>query len=336
MSNVNLTELFNEDLSTPTFQEPTRNERGQDGLVRIDVKKLDPKEGSKIVMRFLPNFKKDGTKGNFYVNKKSHYVKIDSDKRLNGYYDSPENFGETCALSAIFRAHRETKNAIIKSRLKSLAYNDFYFSYVLVIDDEQNPSNNGKIMIFQYKKAIKKLIEQEEKGERGRPCKVMSLTEGKDFVYKVKNVKTDSGDTVPSPKDSFFKEDRTPISIPNKDGKLTQVKVTDGQIDPKHLQAVYKFIMSREHDLEEFEAKPLTDEQKAKVSDIVSYIEGKASTSFQTKEVSSDEFFSAEEDDDFGTMDASTAEDLDVDGDLDMEESSAPIASDDEDEDFDF
>lgn len=40
------------------------------------------------------------------------------------------------------------------------------------------------------------------------------------------------------------------------------------------------FLLKRDHDLEEFAAKPLTEEQQVKISEISNFLTGKASTSF--------------------------------------------------------
>jgi hypothetical protein len=68
-------------------------------------------------------------------------------------------------------------------------------------------------------------------------------------------------------------------------------------VDPKVQGMVREFLMKREHDLEEFGAKKLTDEQQGKINEIISYLTGKASSSFSSAKESkpSSEDFAFEE-----------------------------------------
>ena len=71
-----------------------------DGIYRIDLTKVkDKKKGYRSVVRFLPNLTKDGKVGQSAIEKIAHYVDIKNQKELSGYFDSPKNFGEKCALS---------------------------------------------------------------------------------------------------------------------------------------------------------------------------------------------------------------------------------------------
>ena len=84
-----------------------------------------------------------------------------------------------------------SKNAILVEKAKCLKYSKKYYSYVLVVEDEQQPELVGKVMIFQYGKTIKDKISSERTGEiSGVPCSVFDLAEGKDFVLVVKEIQT--------------------------------------------------------------------------------------------------------------------------------------------------
>ena len=116
-----------------------------DGLWRVDVAKAaDPKKGYLAKIRFLPNYKKDGTVGQAAIEKISHWVDIRNVKELSGMYDSPKNFGEKCALSDLYYTLKDSKNALLQERAQCLKYSKKYYSYILVIEDEIKENIEGE------------------------------------------------------------------------------------------------------------------------------------------------------------------------------------------------
>jgi hypothetical protein len=189
---------------------------------------------------------------------------------------------------------QNSKNAILQERSKSLKYSKKYYSYVLVIEDDQQPECVGKIMIFQYGKTIKDKIQAERNGEiTGVPCNVFDLASGKDFVMLVKEIST-GDETYPDYKNSMFKPEVSSISIYSEEKQsFKNVPVSDGKVDSKAQQIVKEFLMKREHELEEFAPKKLSDEQQSKINEITSFLTGKASGSFNSSKESkpsSDDF----------------------------------------------
>jgi hypothetical protein len=59
---------------------------------------------------------------------------------------------------------QNSKNAILIDKSKQLSILKKFYSYVLVIEDEQQPELVGKIMIMQYGKQLNK-ISSERNGE---------------------------------------------------------------------------------------------------------------------------------------------------------------------------
>ncbi len=173
-----------------------------------------------------------------------------------------------------------------------MKYTKKYYSYCVVIEDEQQPELVGKIMIFQYGKTIKDKIAAERNGEiSGVPCNVFDLSQGKDFVILVKEIST-GDESYPDYKNSMFKPEITslPIYIEDK-GIFKNVPLIDGKVDPKAQQKVKDFLMNRDHELEEFAPKKLTEEQQVKVNQISAFLTGKSTPSFDSKSSpSSDDF----------------------------------------------
>jgi hypothetical protein len=266
-----------------------------DGIYRVDLTKVkDKKKGYRSVVRFLPNLTKDGKVGQSAVEKITHYVDIKNAKELSGWFDSPKNFNEKCPLTDLYYNMQNSKNAILQERSKSLKYSKKYYSYVLVIEDDQQPECVGKIMIFQYGKTIKDKIQAERNGEiTGVPCNVFDLAAGKDFVMLVKEIST-GDETYPDYKNSMFKPEVSSIPLYNEEkSTFKNVPVADGKVDARAQGMVKDFLFKREHELEEFSPKKLSDEQQAKINEITAYLTGKASTSFASSKdskPSSDDF----------------------------------------------
>lgn len=256
-----------------------------DGIYRIDLSKCkDKKKGWRSVVRFLPNLTVEGKVGQSAIEKISHYVDIKSIKELSGYYDSPKNFNEKCSLTDLYYQLDNSKNAILKERAKMLNYSRKYYSYVLVLEDEQQPELVGKIMILQYGKTIKDKILAEKNGEiSGEPCNVFDLSQGKDFVLIVKEINT--GDiTYPDYKMSMFKQEKTSLPIYFKEkGVFKNVPLgEDGVVASAHQPKIKEFLMERDHNLEDFGPKPLTEEQQGKINEIINFMTGKSSGGYQS------------------------------------------------------
>ena len=262
-----------------------------DGIYRVDLSKATDKKWRSVI-RFLPNLSKDGKVGQSAIEKISHYVNIKNPSELAGWFDSPKNFGEKCPLTDLYYTMQNSKNAVLIEKSKQLNYSKKYYSYVLVLEDEQQPELVGKIMIYQYGKTIKDKIQQEKNGEiSGVPCNVFSLQSGKDFVIIAKEIKT-GDDTYPDYKSCTFKSNMTSLPIFfEKTKEFKHIPVTpEGTIAPEVQVKVKDFLLNREHEIEEFEPKPLTDEQQGKINEITNFLTGKASATFRESKPSSNDF----------------------------------------------
>jgi hypothetical protein len=254
-----------------------------DGIYRIDLSKVkDKKKGYRSVVRFLPNLTQDGKVGQAAIEKISHYVDIKNQKELSGFFDSPKNFGEKCALSDLYYQLTNSKNAILQERAKMLKYSKKYYSYVLILEDEQQPELVGKIMIFQYGKTIKDKISAEKNGEiSGVSCNVFDLSAGKDFVLLVKEIQT-GDETYPDYKMSMFKPETTSLPIYFKDkGVFKNAPLgSDGKVEATIHGKIREFLTDREHNLEDFAPKKLEDAQQGKINEIIGFLTGKSTQSF--------------------------------------------------------
>lgn len=269
--------------------------KNADGIYRIDLTKVtDKKKGWRSVIRLLPNLSQDGKRGELAIEKITHYVDIKNNKELSGWFDSPKNFPEgKCTLSELYWEMDNSKSAVLKEKAKCLKYSKKYYSYCLVLEDEQQPELVGKIMIFQFGKQIKDKISAEKDGTiTGESCTVFDLSSGKDLTLIVNEVSGPNGESFPNYNNSAFKPNATSLPIYNEEKRVFKnVPLVDGNIDPKYRSAVKDFLLKRDYELENFAPKPLTEAQQAKITEIANYLTGKSSNSFnKANSVASSDF----------------------------------------------
>jgi hypothetical protein len=279
-----LDELFGGLDSKMDFLNEQSTTKNSDGIYRVDLSKCkDKKKGYRSVVRFLPNLTKEGKVAQLAIEKITHYVDIKNPKELSGFFDSPKNFNDKCALTDLYYQMTNSKNAILQERAKMLKYSKKYYSYVLVLEDEQQPELVGKILIFQYGKTIKDKILAEKNGEiSGVGCNIFDLSQGKDFVLLVKEIQA-GDETYPDYKMSMFKPETTSLPMYFKEkGVFKNVPLVDGKVSSEVQSKIKDFLLDREHDLEEFAAKKLTDEQQSKITEICNFLTGKSSNGYQT------------------------------------------------------
>ena len=302
-------DLFNGSLDSKMDFLNEQKAVNNDGIYRVDLSKCkDKKKGWRSVVRFLPNLTKDSKVGQSAIEKITHYVDIKNQKELSGWFDSPKNFNEKCPLTDLYYTMQNSKNAILIEKSKMLKYSKKYYSYVLVLEDEQQPELVGKILIFQYGKTIKDKIMAEKNGEiSGVSCNVFDLAAGKDFVLVVKEIQT-GDETYPDYKMSMFKPETTSLPIYFKEKQaFKNAPLNEGKIEASVQGKIRDFLIDRDHDLEEFSPKKLSDEQQAKITEITNFLTGKASSSFTNAKAeakpSSEDF---DFDDNFSTTPAKT------------------------------
>ena len=266
-----------------------------DGIYRVSMDKVkDKKKGWRSVVRLLPNLTQDGVIGQSAIEKITHYVDIKNNKELSGWFDSAKNFPDgKCALTDLYYQMINSKNAILMEKAKCLKYSKKYYSYCLIVEDEQQPELVGKIMIIQYGKQIREKIVAEKNGDiSGEPCNVFDLSTGKNLTLIVKE--TGGDDSFPDYNSSAFQPNTSSLPIYNEEKKLFKnVPLVDGNIDPKFRNAVKDFLLKRDNELETFAPKILTEAQQVKITEISNYLTGKSSNSFNSfkaNEASSNDF----------------------------------------------
>jgi len=285
-----------------------------DGIYRPKI--TDKKKGYVATIRFLPNLSKDGKVLQAAIEKHQHYVDFKNHPELAGYYDCMKNFTDKCDFCTMYWKLKNSKNASDVEKAELISRNTKYYSYILVMEDEQNRELEGKILIYPYGYKIKEKIKGQKDGEIGEPCNVFDLANGKSFKLIIKQV----GD-FPNYDSSSFME-VTPISIQGKkapvevDEKTGKNKITN----PKVKEKITQFLMDRTVNLEDHVAKEWNSEDKFKVTTILEILAGNevnttqksasksSSDNISTKESDNESTF-GENDDAAGFFDLDSSED---------------------------
>lgn len=265
-----MSDLFN--MSADTGMDFLKEEKKtNDGLYKVKPELAkDKNKGYKATIRFLPNLTKEGKLGPNAIEKMQHYVKLQNHPELNGYYDSMRNFNESCDLTNLYWQLKNSNSVVDQENAENISRTTKYYSYVLIVEDENQPDLEGKILIFPFGYKIKEKIQQEMTGEiTGEKCNVYDLANGKDFVLVVKNV----GGYV-NYDASQFRGNKSAITI---NGKEVPTEIADESTGRKTIAQNFQpkiqdFLNKREKEIEDFSPTKWTEEEKGKVAKIVSVL----------------------------------------------------------------
>lgn len=284
LENVDLFNMSADDGSLNVFDKQTTN---QDGIYRpkLDEAK-DKKTGYRSVFRFLPNFLESGKLGPSAIEKHVHYADLKNEPGLAGYYDCAKNWDPKCPLCTLYWKLKNSNNQADVEKSSLINRTTKYYSYIQIIEDEQNPDLVGKILIFPYGYTVKEKINSERNGEvTGEPCNIFDLSQGKDFVLIIK----EKGG-YPNYESSQFK-DSSPIklydSTKNKfipapiddNGKITNAKVQ---------KKIQDFLLERTVDLTEHAPIEWDTEMTGKIENILAVLNGEEFTNAQRMSKNSD------------------------------------------------
>ena len=272
-----------------------------DGIFRPKI--TDKKKGYIATIRFLPNLSKDGKVLQSAIEKHQHYVDFKNYPELMGYYDCMKNFTDKCDMCTMYWKLRNSKNASDVEKAELIGRNTKYYSYILIIEDEQNRELEGKIMIYPYGYKIKEKIKDQKDGISGDACNVFDLANGKNFKLVIKQL----GD-YPNYDSSTFM-DISPIQIQGKkapvevDPKTGKNKITNVKVKEK----ITQFLMDRTVNLEDHLAKEWTAEDKYKVTQVLEILVGnEINMSEKAAKKASSDNISTKEPEDEGTFGETT------------------------------
>ncbi len=276
----NVVNLFDMEADDSTMSFLDKKTTAADGIYRPNLKDAkDKSKGYSATIRFLPNVLEDGTLGQSAIEKHVHYAKLPDYPDLQGYYDSLINFGEKCPLTTLYWQLKNSKNQAEVERADLIGRTTKYYSYVLIVEDENHRELEGKIMIYPYGFKIKEKINAERVGENAdsKKCNVFDPANGKDFRLIIKQ----SGDW-PTYESSTFRQ-VSPLKIWDEgkevfhevptewDDSKEKFLITSAKVQGK----VLDYLKSKDVNLEDNSAKQWSDEQKVNVEKIIEILSGK-------------------------------------------------------------
>ena len=276
-------DIFDVDEGNETLSYLDKKTGALDGIYRPKI--TDKKKGYTATIRFLPNPSKDGKVLQAAIEKHQHYVDFKNHPELSGYYDCMKNFTDKCDFCTMYWKLKNSKNASDVEKAELISRNTKYYSYILVIEDEQNRDLEGKIMIYPYGYKIKEKIKDQKDGISGPSCNVFDLANGKDFRLVMKQL-----GEFPNYDSSTFLEvspisiqgHKVPVTLDEKTGKN---KITN----PKVQEKVRQFLADRTVELEDHQAKQWTSEEAYNVSQILEILSGN-DINFTEKQASKSNF----------------------------------------------
>jgi hypothetical protein len=256
----------------------------RDGIFRLNPKEAkDKQKGAVATVRFLPNVLEDMTLGPSAIENYIHYANLPDYEELRGFYHSQKSFesNNKCPLGTFYWKLYNSKNQAEKERAELIKGSPKYYSYVLIIEDEQHEENEGKIMVFPYGIKIRDKINLEREGENssGKKCNVFDPANGKDFRLICKEVggyqNYDSSSFKESSPIKIYDEDKKKfIQIPVTWDENKQKNVID---NPKVQTKLFEFLRKKDEsvNIEKHAPKRWTDEERAKVEKIIAILSGK-------------------------------------------------------------
>jgi len=259
------------DETMSVFDKSTTN---NDGIYRPNLKDAtDKKVGYRATLRFLPNLLENGKIGPSAIEKHIHYVDMKNEANLAGYYDCRKNNEPNCELCTEYWKLKNSKNAADNEKAELIKRTTKYYSYVLIIEDEQNPDLVGKILIYPYGYTIKEKINSERNGEvTGTPCNVFDLAKGKEFKLIIK----EKGGFQNYEASQFM--EISPIKLYDEASKKfkTAPVDADGKITNAKVQAKIKeFLLAKNVNLDDHKAREWDDAIQGKVTQVLSILSGK-------------------------------------------------------------
>jgi hypothetical protein len=269
-------DLFNMSADDPSLNVFDKKQNNLDGIYRPRYKDAkDKKTGYHAKIRFLPNIVLEtGKIGAPAIERHMHYADFKDEPNILGWYDCAKNLEEKCDLCTNYWRLKNSKNQVDVEKADLISRQTKYYSYVLVLEDENKPDLVGKILVFSYGYTIKQKIKSDKDGEiTGEPCNIFDLAKGKDFKLIIKQ----KGEFDDYSGSQFL--DVSPIKIWNEEKKKFVVPQldADGRItNPKAQEAIKNFLMARPEAvcIEKYAPKAWDEATRGKIDDIIAKLNG--------------------------------------------------------------
>jgi hypothetical protein len=223
--NSMLTQM-NQAMADPgAFAPPKNSDYEKDTRFYTVSKKKDGSASVKI--RFIPSLNAEKTRMQTFVTQQVHapevykeekkrFIKEVCPKTVHGK-DAKCPICDHCWDNYMPLKEAGLKDSKEAKALLKFASKDHFITNILILEDTEQPENNGKVFLFEFKGQLQELIKKqmqpstEEQSEKGmKPFNAWDLTGGKDFRLKLTPGSATSNG-FPSWTDSFFSNDTSGI-----------------------------------------------------------------------------------------------------------------------------
>jgi hypothetical protein len=233
---------MNEEMADPTAFTPPKQEKEKDQRF---YKISKNKEGvGSVLVRLIPSLNTERNKLLTFIGRKVHNAetKRNDDKRfINEICPNAIDKNVPCPICNYawwnydkLKADGREKDSDGKASKEAKEFlkftaNEKYITNILIIEDKENPDNEGKMFLFEYGPQIHELIKkqmqpsEEEQKEKGlKPFNAWDFVTGKNFRLKLLP-KTMTTNGFPSWAESFFVTEASAIaSTPEEQMKLIE------------------------------------------------------------------------------------------------------------------
>jgi len=214
------------------------------------------KDGSgSVLIRFLPSLNTEKNRMQTFITQQVHAPEIYKEEKKRFIKEvCPKTTGGRDAKCPIcdyaWNGYNELKEAGQKESKEAKAFlkfaaKDKFITNILIIEDTENPENNGKVFLYEFGGQLQELIkkqmqpsEEEQKEKKMNPFNAWDLVGGKDFRLKLTpGSQTSNG--FPSWADSFFSTDpRNVVTTPEQMKALIETTIClDEFISPDIIQS---------------------------------------------------------------------------------------------------
>jgi len=225
--------------------------------------KTDPKLSKdsiyRAIVRFVPNIKNPKKS---IIKKFSYWLELTEGEGF--YVDCPSSINEKSIIQDTFWKLFKSESAFDKKQAEHIKRKEYYYSYVEIVKDPQRPELEGSIQIFRYPKAVKKLIDAQIQPEATEiemgvePTNIFDFFNGKDFSLKV------------TLKGGYWNYDECKFAPSASAISVKGVKMDNNAESRNVILGLYEGVQ----ELEEFDFKPWTDEQRERVHKFLSELTG--------------------------------------------------------------
>ena len=244
------------------------NDRKGDGTLKISLD--DGKKGKReLTLRLVPHFKRDDdgivTVESTILKKEVHYV-YDSgegnDRKLLGIFDCQEEVlgKKQCPLCNAYWAFHNSKNVNEQNKKNQLSKSSKYYSYAVVVDDQQVPENKDKLVIYSFGYKIHQKIKTLKEGKKN--ISVEDLVKGANLELILEKNGTNNS------YDSTYFDNQSPAVIDGVEVELDD----DGNPLKSEKRRVLEFLLERENELSDYKAKEWDETTSDRVDALINKV----------------------------------------------------------------